>query len=143
MSPKTELDLMLEKYLRTVFISINRSSVHFLFSHFFIQLSGFLSTLCLVIKHIHKRKLRSVFPLCYFSRCVCWKSANWCKPSPSHLLNSTQETSAPRESFLPGMMGAVRLVTSHTVTSESDEPHATKLALKKKKSLHCISEHER
>lgn len=47
---------------------------------------------------------------------------------PTHLLNSTHETSAPRESFFPGMMGADRLVTSHTVTSESEEPQATKLA---------------
>lgn len=55
------------------------------------------------------------------------------------LLNSTQETSVPRESFLPGMMGTVRLATSHTVTSESDEPQATQLAWKDQFSdLHII-----
>ena len=48
----------------------------------------------------------------------------------THLLNSTQVTSAPKESFLPGMIGALRLVTSQTVTSESEEPQATKFAWK-------------
>lgn len=53
-----------------------------------------------------------------------------------YLLNWTQVTLAPRFAFLPGVMGLERLFTSQISRSQSTDPVATKLLLKRNQYIY-------
>lgn len=58
-----------------------------------------------------------------------------------YLLNWTQVTLAPRFAFLPGVMGLERLFTSQISRSQSTDPVATKLLLKRNQYIYILLNH--